>query len=183
MTFFDITDIDFYLMIKELLLNNGKRLELNRGDCVCRMGETATCLGVVVSGALKNSFTTSAGNERIISFSFTGDLVGSYSSIRSQTPSLIDIVAIESTVVCQLPIELIDKVIGLERRVRLSEAICYQALKSAVENYCKNAEERYVALTSRFPDIHNRMTNRNIASYLGITPESLSRLRKRLLST
>ncbi len=182
MAFFDITNCDFYIVIKQLLLTKGKRVDLNRGDYVCRMGEKTSKFGVVVSGALKYSFTTSNGNERIISFAFIGDLVGSYCAMRSNSPSLIDIVAIESTVIYQLPIEQIDAAIGLERRVKLSEAVCNQALKSAVENYCKSARERYVSLTLRFPDIHNRMTNRTIASYLGVTPESLSRLRKRLLT-
>ncbi|MBR5638204.1 MAG: Crp/Fnr family transcriptional regulator [Muribaculaceae bacterium] len=182
MTYLNYTDTDFYLAIKQLLLDNGKKVELSRGDLLCQAGDIATKLGLLVCGTLKYSITATNGRDRIVSFAFTGDLVGSYSSMRQHSPSLLNIVATESSVVYQLPVEQIDAAIGLELRMKLGEALCYQLLKSIVDNYCLSPEERYVALTCRFPDIHNRMTNRIIASYLGITPESLSRMRKRLLT-
>ena len=182
MTYLNYTDKNFYLVIKQLLLNNGKKMELGRGDFLCQTGDITSKLGILVSGMLKYSITATNGRERIVSFAFTGDLVGSYSCMRQNTTSLLDIVATESSIIYQLPVEQIDAAIGLEYRMKLSEALCYQMLKSTVDNYCQSPEERYLALTERFPDIHNRMTNRIIASYLGITPESLSRLRKRLLT-
>lgn len=182
MTYLDYTDNDFYITIKQLLLGKGEKTELCRGDFLCQVGDNARMLGILVSGALKYSITVTNGRERIVSFAFTGDLVGSYSSMRHHSPSLLDIVAIESSVIYQLPVEQIDEAIGIALRTKLSEALCYQLLKSTVDNYCQSPEERYLALNERFPDIHNRMTNRTIASYLGITPESLSRMRKRLLT-
>lgn len=182
MTYLDYSDSDFYIAIKQLLLENGRKVELNRGDFLCHQGEMTSNLGLLVSGALKYSRTLTNGNERIVSFAFTGDLVGNYSCMRHHAPCLLDIVAIESSVVFHLPLEQIDVVIEPAFRIKLAEALCYQLLKSAVEDSYHSPEERYLALTERFPDIHNRMTNRTIASYLGITPESLSRLRKRLLT-
>lgn len=182
MTYLDYTDNDYYLLIKQLLLVKGKKTELCRGDFLCHAGDNASKLGILVSGALKYSITANYSHERIVSFVFTGDLVGSYSCMRQHSPSLLDIVAIESSVIYLLPVRQIDETIGIALRTKLSEALCYQLLKSTVDNYCQSPEERYLALTERFPDIHNRMTNRTIASYLGITPESLSRLRKRLLT-
>lgn len=182
MTYLDYTDSDFYITIKQLLLERGKKVELGRGDFLCQAGEMASCLGLLVSGSLKYFYTLTNGHERIVSFSFTGDLVGNYSCIRQQAPCLLDIAAIESSVIYQLPVKQVDAAIGLEYRAKLAEALCYQLLKSTIDDYCQPPEERYLALTERFPDIHNRMTNRTIASYLGITPESLSRLRKRLLT-
>lgn len=182
MTYLDYTDNNFYITLKQLLLNEGKKVELDKGDLLCQAGSMATKLGMLVSGTLKYSITSTNGRERIISFAFTGDLVGSYSCMRHNSPSLLDIMATESSIIYQLPVEQIDATIGLEFRMKISEALCYQMLKSTVDNYCQSPEERYLALNERFPGIHNRMTNRTIASYLGITPESLSRLRKRLLT-
>jgi hypothetical protein len=82
-----------------------------------------------------------------------------------------------------MPILQIDEAIGLEMRIKLSEAISLKALLNAIDYRCKSHMERYQELTSRFPDIHNRLSNRTIALYLGITPESFCRLRKRLLTT
>ncbi len=182
MTYLDYTDRDFYLAIKQLLLGTGRKVELGRDNYLCQAGDITTTLGILVSGTLKYSITATNGRERIISFAFTGDLVGNYSCMRNHAPSMLDIVATESSIIYQLPVEQIDAAIGLEHRMKLSEALCYQLLKSTVNDYCQSPEERYLALNERFPDIHNRMTNRTIASYLGITPESLSRLRKRLLT-
>ena len=182
MTYLDYTDSDFYIAIKQLLLEHGKKVELSRGDFLCQAGEITSKLGLLASGSLKYSHTLTSGQERIVSFAFTGDLVGNYSCMRQHAPCLLDIVAIESSVVFQVPLEQIDVAIEPAFRTKLAEALCYQLLKSVVEDSCHSPEERYLALTERFPDIHNRMTNRTIASYLGITPESLSRLRKRLLT-
>ena len=182
MTYLDYTDSDFYIAIKQLLLERGKKLELSRDNFLCHAGDISTKLGILVSGTLKYSIIATNSRERIISFAFNGDLVGNYSCMRNHAPSLLDIVATESSTIYQLPIEHIDAAIGLEHRLKLSEALCYQLLKSTINDYCQSPEERYLALNERFPDIHNRMTNRTIASYLGITPESLSRLRKRLLT-
>ena len=182
MTYLDYTDSDFYIAIKQLLLEHGKKVELSRGDFLCQAGEITSKLGLLASGSLKYSHTLTSGQERIVSFAFTGDLVGNYSCMRQHAPCLLDIVAIESSVVFQVPLEQIDVAIEPAFRTKLAEALCYQLLKSVVEDSCHSPEERYLVLTERFPDIHNRMTNRTIASYLGITPESLSRLRKRLLT-
>ena len=182
MTYLDYTDSDFYIAIKQLLLERGKKVELNKGEFLCQAGEMTSKLGLLVSGSLKYFYTLTNGHERIVSFSFTGDLVGNYSCIRQHAPCMLDIAAIERSVIFQLPVKQVDTAIGLEYRAKLAEALCYQLLKNTIDDYCQPPEERYLALTERFPDIHNRMTNRIIASYLGITPESLSRMRKRLLT-
>ncbi|MBR5087273.1 MAG: Crp/Fnr family transcriptional regulator [Muribaculaceae bacterium] len=183
MTYLDITDRHFYSVSREILLDKGKRLELVKGDYLCRQGEKSAQIGLLVSGSLKYTSLTSNGNERILSFAFTGDLVGCYSAMRNKEKSLFDIVALESSVVYQLPIWELDTVLSGRSRVEFDETLSYILLQKVIDDCCLNAEERYVTLSQRFPDIHNRMTNRTIAAYLGVTPESLCRLRKRLLTT
>ena len=181
MTYLDFTEKDFYITIKHLLLNKGTMTEIKKGDFLCHIGERTNKLGLLSSGSLKYYRHTTSGHERIISFAFPGDLVASYCSMRNNTPSPFDIVALDNSIIFQMPITQIDAAIGVELRVKLSEAVAYKALQETIDNSCLTPQERYLALSSRFPDIHNRLTNRTIASYLGITPESLSRLCKRLL--
>lgn len=182
MTYFDYTSEDFYTTVKHQLLTKGTCVKLNKGDFLCRQGERSSLVGFLSNGCLKYSCYTTKGNERIISFAFTGDLVGSYSSIRNNTPSPFDIVAIESSTLFLIPVSQVDAAIGLDKRIRLSEAIAFKALQETIDYRCKSLMERYQDLTNRFPNIHNQISNRTIASYLGITPESLCRLRKRLLT-
>lgn len=183
MTYLDFTSKDFYIAAKDLLLSKGKKVELVKGDYLCRIGERPVQFGLLASGSLKYCCPTTRGHERIISFAFTGDLVGSYSSMRNCVPSPLDIVVLESSIIYQMPIAEVDAAIGLDMRIRLSESVAHKALLQAIDNCRLTPEERYLELSSRFPDIHNRLTNRTIASYLGITPESLCRLCKRLLKS
>ena len=183
MTYLDYSSTDFYIAIKQILLNKGRIVTLNRGDCLCRIGNKCLTLGLLTSGTLKYSCPSSKGCERIISFAFPGDLVANYSSMRNNMPNLLDIVALEISTVIELPVSMVDVALGQDMRMRLGEVLSYRLLKETIDLCCRSTEERYVALTERFPDIHNRMTNRTIASYLGIAPESLCRLRKRLLMT
>lgn len=183
MTFLDFTNKDFYIVAKQLLLSKGKKIELAKGDFLCRIGDMGNRVGLLTSGSIKYSRFTTRGNERIISFAFTGDLVASYSAMRNNAPSPVNIVALESSTIYLMPIAQVDAAIGLQLRMKLSEAVAHKALLEAIDSCCLTAEERYLELERRFPDIHNRLTNRTIASYLGITPESLSRLCKRLNTT
>ena len=182
MTYLDFTSKDFYIAAKDLLLSKGKKVELVKGDYLCHVGEKDSRVGLLTSGSIKYSRFTSRGHERIVSFAFTGDLVASYSAMRNDAPSPVDIVALESSIIYQLPIHQVDKLMGIDLRMKLGEAVAYKAMLEAIDSCCHTPEERYLALSSRFPDIHNRLTNRAIASYLGITPESLSRLCKRLVT-
>lgn len=183
MTFPDFTNKDFYIAAKQLLLSKGKKVELAKGDFLCHIGDVDNRVGLLTSGSIKYSRFTTRGNERIISFAFTGDLVVSYGTMRNNAPSPVNIVTLESSTIYLMPIAQVTASIGLELSVKLEEAVAHKMLLEAIDSCCLTPEERYKALERRFPDIHNRMTNRTIASYLGITPESLSRLCKRLSAT
>jgi len=180
MTFFEFHENKKIVDLKQRLIVEGVRCELNRGDVLCHIGTKSSFLGVVSSGMLKYSRLLSNGRERILSFAFTGDLVANYSAMRFSIPNLLDVVAMESTVIYKLPIAHVDAVPDI--RALLSEEVAAMALSEAIDIGCNSPSERYVKLISRFPNIHNQMSNRTIASYLGITPESLCRLRKRLLT-
>ncbi len=182
MTYLDFTKKDFYVTAKSLLLSKGRKVELAKGDFLCHKGENGSKVGLLTSGSIKYASFTTRGHERIISFAFAGDLVACYSAMRNKAPSPVDIVALESSTIYQLPIGEIDADMGLVMRLKLAEALAHKAMLEAIDSCCLTPEERYLALSRRFPDIHNRLTNRAIASYLGITPESLSRLCKRLLT-
>lgn len=182
MTYLDFTSKDFYIAAKEVLLSKGSRVELAKGEYLCQVGEKDNKVGLLTNGAIKYSRFTTRGHERIVSFAFTGDLVGSYSAMRNDAPSPVDIIALENSVLYQMSIHQVDMLMGIDLRMKLGEAVAHKAMLEAIDSCCRTPEERYLALSRRFPDIHNRLTNRTIASFLGITPESLSRLCKRLLT-
>ena len=79
--------------------------------------------------------------------------------------------------------QLIIEIPGLEHFFRLQLEGAFVAFqKRILANLYKSAQERYDDFLLSYPDIEQRVKNYQIASYLGITPESLSRIRKQKLA-
>ncbi len=76
---------------------------------------------------------------------------------------------------------LYERVPKFERFFRLLLQNAFVALQERVlSNLSENAEERYLKFREKYPLIDRRVPQNQVASYLGITPESLSRIRKKL---
>lgn len=71
-----------------------------------------------------------------------------------------------------------ENIIGLKIMKATSESLFVHKQKQQIDLLDKTAEERYKMLLSESPHIIQRTPSKHVASYLGITPESLSRIRK-----
>ena len=94
---------------------------------------------------------------------------------------------IEDSVVIQAPLETLRSFLQIsvdgEIYVRaFVESLAFDFLKKIISLHCDTPEERYLQLQKRVPDILNRVNLKEIASYLRITPETLSRIRTRILN-
>ena len=117
-------------------------------------------------------------------FAKESDFAGSISGIVSGAPSRFYIQALEDTDVLVLPTALIKE--GYDRHPswerlgrRLAERIALQKELREAAFLLDSAETRYHQFLQEFPDISNRIPQYHIASYLGITEVSLSRIRKK----
>jgi CRP-like cAMP-binding protein len=158
--------------------------ELDRNECLLRAGERAALVGVVVSGLMREFFVTPGGVERTKNFSPPGQWTGSLSDLLSAGPARAFIVAEERT---RLALMRYDELLALESRFpvyttlmrRSAERLLLVKAEREYELICLDAEARYQAFRARYGALEARLSGRHVASYLGITPVHLSRLRRR----
>jgi CRP-like cAMP-binding protein len=166
----------FTSLLKSSSLKNGEFL-LREGD-ICKY-ETFVC-----KGCLKSYHIDENGFEHILDFSIEGWWANDLYSFFTQTPSRSAIKAIEDTDVVQISkhdLELVyEKVPKFERFFRLLFQRAYIAQREQINLILSApAEERYLLFLKKKPYAEERFPQKDIASYLGITPQFLSALKKK----
>ncbi len=174
-----ITEDDFSLIEKKLL----KRF-VNKRRPLLMEGETSRYLYFVEKGALRSYTIDKDGLEHVVQLVIEDYWVTDLYSFITGAPGNINIEAIEDSEVLLLPNNELDRLYNeipaLERFFRHLYQRAYVSLQQRYNTaLSNNAEERYRLLITDFPHIAARIPLIYIASYLGITPESLSRIRKR----
>jgi CRP-like cAMP-binding protein len=163
-----------------------KPLSIKRKQHIFRQGEIARYNIFVEKGALRSYSIDEKGVEQVIQFALEDHWIGDLYSLITNKPSELYVEAIEDSEVLLLPSEAMEilyrEVPSLERMFRILMQNAYVATLKRLNSTLRiSAEERYVELTKTYPDIAQRVPLAHIASYLGITPESLSRIRKHLV--
>ena len=139
----------------------------------------------VNSGCLRQYYLDEKGQEHIIQFAISDWWIGDQYGFLTGLPSANFIDAIEESqvlLISKINLEqLYTKVPKFERLFRIAFQNSYVALQRRIlSNLSQTAEERYLDFNKRYHEIEQKVPQHQIASYLGITPESLSRIRKQL---
>jgi CRP-like cAMP-binding protein len=139
----------------------------------------------VNSGCLRTYSVDEKGQEHIVQFAVENWWTSDMYSFLTQTPATYNIDAMEDSEVVLIEKsayeELLFKVPKFDRmfRIILQNAFVAQQ-RRIMENMSLPAHERYLSFIQRYPQIEQRVPQHQVASYLGITPESLSRIRRQL---
>jgi CRP-like cAMP-binding protein len=160
---------------------------VERGELMVRAGDRPERVGFVERGLFRLYQTDAAGTERTLAFRAEGELVCAYSAALRQEPSRLTIEALESAELMVAPRSTYDALVraslGWQALVaRLTEALYLRVEQRQSELLLADATERYRLFLESHEDVAGRLTQRHIASYVGITPEALSRIRRRLIS-
>src|SRR5690606_32176138 len=139
----------------------------------------------IVSGCLRSYYIDENGSEVILQFSIEDWWVSDIGSFHERKPSLLYIEALEDSELLTLnptrKEELLRRVPQFERVFRLMIQRHLSALeRRLIRTMAKSAEERYVEFMQQYPGIALRVPQHYIAAYLGMTPEFLSKIRRRL---
>ncbi len=167
-----------------LLEPNFRIKYLNKGDKLQSEGEICNDVTFCNKGLLK-SYHYKEGKEYIEAFFSENQYLSDYSSFISQQPGRLYIEAIEE---CELVLldyntvqMLYERVNNFQRFGRLiAEYLFTQLCLRNSSLLFESPEERYLEFSKKRPDLIQRVPQYMIASYLGVTPEALSRIRKRL---
>ena len=158
--------------------------KIKQGDYVEKIGTVTKNFIHVESGCLMSYATDKGGDDHVIQFSTTGWWTGDLQSITKALPAIYSTRALTESTVFYLPKTDMD--VLLERypkfekyfRILFQNALITQADR-IVQNNSSTAEDRYEQFRIKYPSLEQYVPLKYIASYLGITPEFLSKIRRR----
>lgn len=160
-------------------------IELRKGEKVFTQGELSDSIYYVQTGLLKAYYVTEDGREFIKSFIAENDIIGNLTALASGTACTFSLICLEPTKLIRLPYKVL--VSQAEQDLKAANMIIQLLIKLAMkkerrehEFLCLSAEERYQSLMVNSPELLIRVTQNDIARYLGITPVGLSRIRTRI---
>ena len=156
--------------------------KLRKKQFLLEEGEVCQFECFVNTGCLRQFYLDDSGHEHIIQFAVTDWWISDQYSFLTGLPSPYFIDALENSEVILINKssleDLYQKVPKFERFFRIAFQNSYVALqKRILANISQTAEERYNNFVSTYPEIEQRVPQHQVASYLGIKPESLSRLK------
>lgn len=160
---------------------------LKKKQFLLREGEVCNRLAFVEKGALFSYSTTPKGAQNVIQFAFEGWWIADLYSFFTREPSKLTIEALEDSELYFIDRsnheQLLAQLPKYETYTRLLYQNAYIALQRRLESTIGlTAEEKYRRLLDQYPALLHRMPLQLIASYLGVTPETLSRIRKQIAS-
>ncbi len=155
-----------------------------KGDLLLREGQVSRDSYFVIEGCVRKYYIIE-GEERTTEFYVEDESVASLQSYKNKTPANHYFECVED---CKLAVLNYDKEQELFKRVPKYEALCRMSMENdfgeqqeALAKFITSSpEERYKNLLETRPDLLQRVPQYHLASYLGVKPESLSRIRKRI---
>lgn len=155
-----------------------------KGDILLREGQVSKDSYFVIRGCIRKYYIID-GEERTTEFYVEDESVASLQSYKNKTPANHYFECVED---CRLAVLNYEKEQELFKRVPKYEALCRMSMENnfgeqqeALAKFITSSpEERYKNLLETRPDLLQRVPQYHLASYLGVKPESLSRIRKRL---
>ncbi|HOX82574.1 MAG TPA: Crp/Fnr family transcriptional regulator [Chryseolinea sp.] len=179
--FVNVTDEEWRL--HEAVL---RRRNLKKGEWIIKQGQICEYVSFINYGCFR-IYNIVKEEEVTTDFRFEGHYITDYRSFLTQQPSTEYIIALEDAEVIELHYNdmqtLYEKVPSWQKYGRLiAEFLYIKVTERAQSLLFDSPEELYTRLMKERPKVIENMPQRYIASYLGIQPESLSRIRKRMMT-
>lgn len=161
--------------------------KIRKRQYVLQEGDVCKYIAFVEKGMLRSYTIDEKGNEHIMQFAFEGWWIADQFSFLTGEPATYTIDAIEDSELLllsrQAEEQLLSKMPKFERYFRiLLQNSLIATQRRLIGSLSQTAEERYTSLVGSCPTIPQRVPQHMMASFLGITPETLSRIRKQLAS-
>lgn len=157
---------------------------LRQGEFVETVGKVTANFIYVNSGCLMTYYTDADGSDHVIQFAMAGWWTGDLHSFTKEEPSIYSTRALADSEVFYLPKAdmemLLQKFPKLERyfRILFQNSIVSHQYR-LIQNLSATADQRYENFSKRYPSLEQYVPLKYIASYLGITPEFLSKIRRK----
>jgi CRP-like cAMP-binding protein len=171
---------------QEVVISLFKEKIYKKGDFFLEEGKVCKHVGFVTKGLLRY-FINDDGEDKTYDFAQENGFVSNYESFIPQLPSTKNIQALEECVISQISYEdlqLFYKSISQAERFGriVIEQVFIQTLQDLSSFYTDAPELRYEKFLKRHPGLLQRISQYHVASYVGVKPQSLSRIRKRIFN-
>ena len=175
------------LSSKEKLLLEEKFFvrKVKRREKILSEGNICKHYSFIVEGCFRMYGVDDKGYQHNIQFAAENEWIADIGSFHTKKASQLSIESVEVSAILQIDQEsLYDLYLQMPKLDRIFKVIIenkYVELQNRVlQNFSSTANERYLAFVDQYPTLFNRLPNAQIASYIGITPEFLSKIRKDL---
>lgn len=169
----------------EIFHSRLKHKTLKKKTLLLAQGEVCKFEAYIIKGCVKKYYIDQNGEEVILQFAVEDWWISDIGSFSEQKPSNLFIETLENTDLLIIDFEskqlLFREIPKLERVFRIMMQRAYSVLENRFyATVAHSAEARYLEFLEKYPSIPQRVPQQQIASYLGITPESLSRIKSNL---
>ena len=166
-------------------IHSSKHQTVAKGEIILKQGEIAKYGYFVKSGCLKSYTVDDAGKEYVMQFAPEGWMVSDLDSYTNEVPSLVFIEAIEDSEIAVIGKSKFGDISTLEKEVIVDLANKYRnnliaSNKRIIGLLSSSAEQRYIDFTETYPTLVQRLPLKLIAPYIGVTPEYLSEIRRKI---
>jgi CRP-like cAMP-binding protein len=172
---------------EEIFLSSFQTKKVKRHQFLGEAGEVSRYQYFVLKGCLRLFYIDENGFEHNVQFAVEDWWIGDMASFLTQKPASLFVEALEDSEVLRIDYnsmeELYIKIPRLERFFRILIQNAFISFQQRIVSTISNpAEERYLEFINKYPFFEQRLPQIHIASFLGITPEFLSKIRKKLLT-
>ena len=158
---------------------NGTLCHYNKGERFVQQGTIARYAALVVSGYFKVVTISDSGDEAVVNFAFPGQFITDFHSSLHGEPSQMSIIAGTDCEILRVPLKTFKAFLSpslLDEYKSLFNMVFMRLLNL----YRKSPRQRYVELCEQYPQIVETVTLKDLSSFLLITPNHLSRIRREL---
>jgi CRP/FNR family transcriptional regulator, anaerobic regulatory protein len=171
---------------KEFIISVCRERKVKKGQFLVYHGGICVNTHFVNEGIVRTYFTDIQGQEHIIQFALEGWWISDLQSFTERTPAAFNVQALENSEILEISYENMERVFEtvpkMERYFRIITQRAFVTFQQRiVQNLSMRAEERYLAFQRKYPQIELRFPQKMVAEYLGISPEFLSKIKKRLM--
>ena len=167
------------------VVSQGEIVMLNEGDIFISEGDRTHKIAMVLQGMMRNFIMNDNGEEITVVFATEMQAISAYSTIFLDRPASETSVAVEPTVLLVVDFKEFKKKtesdpLYMRFYAEIMETLLVAAIERIEDFTKKNPEQRYLRLLEIHGHLIERVPLKYLASYLGVTSPSLSRIRKRL---
>lgn len=181
--FNNYTEREEFFIFKKFFLEHGRCKEIKKKEYFAEQGFVTIHAAYVEKGMFHYVCTDENGCEHVVGYAFAGEYVGDYPQCIKKEKAMVSIQATTDSLIYYASAEEVSDFFSTNRGTQdleriLAEELFVQTYKRLLDIYCKTPAELYMDLVKRYPDFQNYITLREIASFLRVTPETISHIRK-----